>query len=55
MNIYFIILIIMHILNIGIALGKYGEDKLNRYSFLTTLLGRGIGIALLVLAVKTGF
>ncbi len=55
MNIYFIILIIIYILNIGIALGKHGEEKVSRYSFPTTLLGSGIGIALLVLAVKTGF
>ena len=55
MNIYFIVLMIMYILNIGIALGKHGEENVSKYSFLATLLGSGIGIALLYLAVKTGF
>ena len=55
MNIYFIILIILYILNIGIALGKHGEEKISRYSFPTTLLGSGVGITLLYFAIKTGF
>ena len=55
MNIYFIILIIIHILNIGIELGKNGEEKISKYSFPKALLGSGIGITLLYFAVKTGF
>lgn len=55
MNIFFIILIIIYILNVGIALGKHGEEKITRYNFWTTLLGSGIGMTILYFAVKTGF
>lgn len=55
MNIFFIILIIFYILNIGIALGKHGEEKIAKYNFWTTLLGSGTGMTILYFAVKTGF
>lgn len=55
MNICFIILTIMYILNIGIALGRHGQEKIEKYNVFTTLIGSGIGITLLYLAVRTGF
>lgn len=55
MNICFLILIIMHILNIGIALGRHGEERIQKYNVFTTLIGSGIEIALLYFAVKIGF
>jgi len=55
MNIYFIIMIGIHLLNLGIALGRHGEHKVEKYNFWTQLIGSTIGITLLYLAVKTGF
>ena len=55
MNIYFIILTVMYLLNIGIALGKHGEEKITKYNWLTTFIGSAIGFTLLYFAVKTGF
>lgn len=55
MNIYYFILLAIHILNLGIALGKHGEKKVTTYNFGANLIGSIIGITLLYLAVKTGF
>ena len=55
MNIYFIILVIMNILGIGINLGKDGEPKKGNYSFFKALISAIIELALVYCAVKTGF
>lgn len=55
MNIYFIILTSIYLLNIGISLGKHGEEKVTKYNFFTTFIGSAIGFTLLYFAVKTGF
>ena len=55
MNIYFIILILIYILNIGINIGKHEEERRAKYNMITSLIGSGIGITLLYFAVKTGF
>lgn len=55
MNIYFIILICIYILNLGIELAKHGEEKTGEHNFFNALIGSAIGIILLYFAVKTGF
>lgn len=55
MNIWFCILIVIHILNLGVELGKHGERKTKTHNFFVQLVGSAIGITLLYLAVKTGF
>lgn len=55
MNIYFCIMVAIHLLNLGIELGKHGEEKTRKYNFWASLIGSAIGMLLLYLAVKTGF
>lgn len=55
MNVYFMILLILQFLNLGISLGKHGETVIKKYNFWFQLIGATIAIILLYFAVKTGF
>lgn len=55
MNIYFIILICIYALNIGINLAKDREQKDGEYNFVVSLIASIIGILLLYLVIKKGF
>lgn len=55
MNVYFMILLILQFLNLGISLGKHGETVTKKYNFWFQLIGTTIAIILLYFAVKTGF
>lgn len=55
MNIYFIVMVAIYLLKLGIELGKHGQEKTGEYNFWTGLIGTAIGITLVYLAIKTGF
>lgn len=55
MNGWFLAMITIYILNIGISLAKHGEEKKGEYNFFSQLLGAVIGIFIIYMAVKTGF
>lgn len=55
MNGWFLAMIIMHVLNLGIHLAKHGETKIEKYNVFTQLFGSVIGLALIYMAIKTGF
>lgn len=55
MNIFFIIMCGIYVLNLGIAMAKHGEPKEDNYNFIASLIGALIGITLIYFAVKTGF
>lgn len=55
MNIYFLIIIIVYALNIGISIAKHGKPQEGKYNFLTTLIGACIGIFITYMAIKIGF
>ena len=55
MNVYFIILLCLEVLRIGINLAKHGEPKEGDYSFFYATISAGINIFLLYMAVKQGF
>ncbi len=55
MNVYFMILLILQFLNLGISLGKHGETVTKKYDFWVQLIGTTVGIILLYFSVKTGF
>lgn len=55
MNGYFIALVVLQVLGLGIAMAKHGEPRNEKYSFWTTLVASAISFTLLYFAVKTGF
>lgn len=55
MNIYFIILMMLHFMGLGIDLARYGKERIVKDNFWSTLIAKIIGITLLYFAVKTGF
>ncbi len=57
MNGYFFTMIIMHALLLGINLAKHGEEeiKIEKYNFFTQLFGSTIDLAIIYMAIKTGF
>ncbi len=55
MNGWFLAMIIINVLNIGIALAKHGETKTEEYNVFTQLLGSAIGLTIIYMAIKTGF
>lgn len=55
MNIYFVAMIMLHVLNIGINLAKHDEIRIEKYNVFTQLLGSAISITLIYLAIRKGF
>lgn len=55
MNGWFLALIIIGVLNIGIHIAKQGEKKVSEYNFLTALFGLAIEIIIVYMAIVTGF
>lgn len=55
MNIYFIIIMILQCMGLGIDLVRHGKERIVKDNFLGSLIGRTISITLLYFAVKTGF
>ena len=56
MNVYFIILCVLMILNIGVALAKDGEFKeREKYSFVVTLIASVFQFVMIYMAIETGF
>lgn len=54
MNGWFLTIIIMDCLGIGINLAKHGEPKEGEYNFVISLIGALINIGLIYMAIKTG-
>ena len=55
MNIYFIILILLQFIGLGIDLARHGKERIITDNFWDNLIARIISITLLYFAVKTGF
>ena len=55
MNYYFIILLILYAMNLGIVLSRNGQPREDKYSFFISLISSSIDIGLTYLAIKTGF
>lgn len=55
MNGWFIALLILNVLGLGINMAKHGEPKKEKYSFWSALIGSGLVIWLAYMAVVTGF
>lgn len=55
MNYYFIALLILYAMNLGIVLTRNGEPREDKYNFFTSLISCLIVIVLTYLAIQTGF
>lgn len=56
MNGWFLTLILMGVLNIGIVMAKHDEPKENeKYNFFTTFFSVLLQLGLIYMAIKTGF
>lgn len=55
MNIYFIILMILQCMGLGIDLARHGKERIVKDNFWATLIAKIIETTLLYFAVKTGF
>lgn len=55
MNVYFIILMILQFMGLGVDLARHGKERTIKDNFWASLIGRIISITLLYFAVKTGF
>ena len=55
MNIYFIILMVLQCMGLGIDLARHGKERTIKDNFWSSLISRIISITLLYFAVKTGF
>ena len=55
MNIYFIILMILQFMGLGIDLARHGKERTIKDNFWSNLIARIISITVLYFAVKTGF
>ena len=55
MNYYFIALLMLYVMNLGIVLSRNGQPREDKYSFSTSLISSLIVIVLMYLAIKTGF
>lgn len=55
MNYYFITLLILYAMNLGMVLTRNGEPREDKYSFFTSLISCLIVIGLTYLAIQTGF
>ena len=55
MNYYFITLLILYAMNLGIVLTRNGEPREDKYSFFTSLISCLVVGGLTYLAIQTGF
>lgn len=55
MNGWFLTLIILNVLNLGVVLSKHGEPREGKHEFWSSLIGSGLTIALIYMAIYTGF
>ena len=55
MNGYFLAIIIMSCLSLGINLARHGEPKEGEYDFIVSLIANLIDLILIYMAIKTGF
>lgn len=55
MNYWFLALIILFVLSIGIHLAKHGEKRNEKYNFWSALMGSIIQLVLVYFAIKVGF
>lgn len=55
MNYYFIALLMMYTMNLGIVLSRNGQPREDKYSFFTSLISCLIVVGLTYLAIETGF
>lgn len=55
MNIYFIILCFLMVLNLGVSLAKNGEAKEEKYNFWLTLFAGVFELLMIYLAIEKGF
>ena len=55
MNVYFIIILILDTLGLGMHLAKDGEPKEGEYNFFVSLISVILNIFLIVMAIKKGF
>lgn len=55
MNYYFIALLILYAMNLGIVLSRNGQPMKGKYSFFTSFISCSIIVLLIYLAIQTGF
>ncbi|WP_186321332.1 hypothetical protein [Bacillus sp. FJAT-22090] len=55
MNGWFLAIVILGVLNVGVNLAKHGQPKEDNYSFWSALFGVLITIGLAYMAIKIGF
>jgi hypothetical protein len=55
MNYYFIALLILISMGLGINLARHGQPKKENYNFFTSLISVIIEVTLIYFAIKTGF
>lgn len=55
MNYYFITLLILYAMNLGINLTRHGQPREDNYNFITSLIAALIESVLVYFAIKTGF
>lgn len=55
MNGYFIAIIVMNVLSLGIYLGKHGEPREGTYNFWIAVISVVITLTLTYFAIKAGF
>lgn len=55
MNGYFIAIMVIEILGLGIHLAKHGEPREGKYNFGLCLIVTAINIFLIIMAIKKGF
>jgi len=55
MNGWFLTLIIIYTLSLGIELVEHGKPKKGKHSFWGTLIGSVTSLILIYMAIKTGF
>ena len=55
MNGWFLALIIIYVLNLGMTLSSHGKPREGTHNFWTALLGSSIGLTLIYFAIAAGF
>lgn len=55
MNGWFLAIIILFVLNLGINLTRHGEKKKENYNLWVAVIGGGVRILLTYIAIVTGF
>lgn len=55
MNGYFLALIIIYVLSLGVTVAKHGQPREGNINFYSSVVVTGIVFTLIYMAVKTGF